>query len=106
MKDCSKYLTDIQWIPIESKTIHFEYDERKSEANIQKHGIDFEEARKIWDDPDYLKVPAKKKGEKRFLAIGMVYGRCLTAVATERGDAIRIISARPASNQEVKRYGA
>ncbi|WP_080799258.1 BrnT family toxin [Arabiibacter massiliensis] len=83
----------------------FFFDYRKNEANIEKHGVSFEEAKGIWLDPDYLKVPAKKSGEKRFLAIGMVDGRCLTAVATNRGNAVRIISARRASKKEAKQYG-
>ncbi len=86
--------------------LKFLYDPRKNEANIEKHGIGFKEAQAIWNDPDLLKIPAKKSGEKRYLVIGMVQGRCLTAVATDRSGAVRIISARRASEQEAKLYGS
>lgn len=82
----------------------FEYDHRKNEANLEKHGISFEEAKAIWDDPNYLKAPAKKRGEKRYLAIGIVNGMHIAAIATDRGDAIRIISARRASKRKVMQY--
>ncbi|MBX9034179.1 BrnT family toxin [Gordonibacter massiliensis (ex Traore et al. 2017)] len=103
--DSDGYPKGIYLIPIDNRLRRFEYDAGKNTANEAKHGVTFEEARRIWDDPDYLRIPAKKKGEKRFMALGMVDGRCLAAVATERGDAIRIISARRASEKEAKRYG-
>ena len=37
----------------------FEYDVKKSEINNKKHGIDFEEAKKLWDDPNLIEIPAK-----------------------------------------------
>lgn len=89
-----------------NEPIRFQYDPSKNEANTEKHGVSFEEAQSIWDDPYFLKVPAKKRGEKRYLAIGMVEGRCLTAVATDRNGTVRIISARRASEKEVKHYGS
>lgn len=85
--------------------LKFEYDSLKNAANTEKRGISFEEAQKIWNDPDYIKVPAKKRGEKRYLVLGMVENRCLAAIATDRGSAVRIISARRASETEAKRYG-
>lgn len=44
----------------------FEFDPRKSETNKQKHGIDFYEAQKIWDDPDFIEIPVKAGDELRF----------------------------------------
>ena len=37
----------------------FEFDERKSQGNLEKHGIDFLEAQELWKDPDLLEIPAK-----------------------------------------------
>ena len=47
-----------------------EYDIDKSLANRQKHGIDFAEAQSLWNDPDYIEIPAKNVDEPRFLVIG------------------------------------
>ena len=59
--------------------MRFEWDRAKSEANEAKHGISFEEARELWDDPDALAVPARKRGERRFMLIAS-----LPATDTER----------------------
>jgi uncharacterized DUF497 family protein len=50
----------------------FELDERKSEANVAKHGIDFIDAQILWKDPDYLEISAKTLDEPRFLFIGKI----------------------------------
>ncbi|MFR7754718.1 MAG: BrnT family toxin [Bacteroidales bacterium] len=82
----------------------FEYDEHKNELNIEKHKVSFEEAQEIWDDPDSVVFPARKRGEKRKLAIGATYTAVFSVVHTIRGEAIRLISARRATEKEVKRY--
>lgn len=82
----------------------FEFDERKNESNIEKHKVSFEEVQAIWEDPDLLVVPARKKGEKRQLAIGKAYAVVFSVVHTKRGEAIRIISARCSTEREVERY--
>lgn len=84
--------------------MEFEWDERKAEANLDKHGVSFEEVTAIWDDVNLLIVPARHRLEKRFLAIGSVYIATYTVVHTERGDAIRIISARLATDKERRAY--
>ncbi len=81
----------------------FEYDARKSSINEQKHGIDFKEAERLWDGI-YVKLNARKRGERRFLYIGMIDGRHWTVVVTMRGDKKRIISARKSTKSEVKLY--
>ncbi len=49
----------------------FEYDENKSQTNQSKHGINFNDAQLLWDDPDLVEIPAKNAGnEIRFLVIG------------------------------------
>ncbi len=45
----------------------FEYDENKSQSNLSKHGIDFVEAKKLWEDPNFLEIPTRTQDELRFL---------------------------------------
>lgn len=82
----------------------FEFDLYKNESNIEKHKVSFEEAILIWDDPDLLVLPAKKRGEKRKLAIGKSYSVLFSVVHTMRGCTIRIISARRSTSREVRCY--
>lgn len=82
----------------------FEFDKSKNESNIEKHKVSFEEVRAIWEDPDLMIVSAKKRGEKRQMAIGRAYTVMFSVVHTKRGEAIRIISARRSTKKEVQRY--
>lgn len=50
----------------------FEYDKEKSQLNLAKHGIDFEAAQSLWDNPDLLEIRAKTTEETRFLVIGVI----------------------------------
>ena len=50
----------------------FEYDPAKNESNKAKHGIDFEEAKALWDDVDRLEAPIMRPGEKRYLLVGLI----------------------------------
>jgi uncharacterized DUF497 family protein len=72
----------------------FEYDSRKSHSNRVKHGIDFDEAQRLWDDELYLEIPARDLDEPRFLVIGKIAGKHWSAVVTYRAGNIRIISVR------------
>jgi len=82
----------------------FEYDVKKSEINSKKHGIDFEEAKKLWDDPNLIEIPAKTIDEPRYLIIGKIGEKHWSAIITYRGEKIRIISVRRARKEEVKIY--
>ena len=82
----------------------FEFDERKSQGNLEKHGIDFLEAQELWKDPDLLEIPAKTIDEPRFLVIGRIKGKHWSAVVTPRGSSIRIISVRRSRTEEVTIY--
>jgi len=82
----------------------FEYDKQKSQANLDKHGIDFVRAQKLWSDPDLIEIPAKTLDEPRFLVIGRIEGKHWSAVITHRSDNIRIISVRRARSEEVTLY--
>lgn len=82
----------------------FEFDERKSQANAKKHGIDFTEAQELWSDPDLIEIPAKTVDEPRFLVIGRIRGKHWSAVITHRSVRIRLISVRRSRPEEVALY--
>ena len=82
----------------------FEFDDDKSQANFEKHGIDFEAAQTLWRDPDLLEVQAKTEGEPRYLIVGRIGAKHWSAVVTYRNDRIRLISVRRARNGEVELY--
>ena len=84
--------------------MNFEFDPDKSAANKAKHGIDFEEAQRLWADPWLLEAPARTDDEPRFLAIGRIGPRHWSAVCVRRGDNVRIISVRRARRKEIERY--
>jgi uncharacterized DUF497 family protein len=76
----------------------------KSQINLKKHGVDFEQAQKIWEDESWLEIPARTIDETRFLVIGKIAGKCWSAVITYHGDNIRIISVRRSRLEEVSLY--
>ena len=82
----------------------FEYDPEKDRLNQEKHHVSFEEASDIWLDPNLLVLHAKKRGEKRLMAIGRAYSVIYSVVHTKRGTAIRLISARRATERERRAY--
>ena len=85
----------------------FEWDDSKAKSNLAKHGVSFEEAATVFGDPLSLTIPdpAHSQVEKRFVIIGQSQQRKLLVVAhTERGDNLRVISARRASQRERKAY--
>jgi uncharacterized protein len=82
----------------------FEYDEDKSKANVAKHGIDFVEAQRLWDDLDLLEIPARTDDEPRFLVVGMIDDKHWSAVITYRDANVRIISVRRSRNEERELY--
>jgi uncharacterized DUF497 family protein len=82
----------------------FEFDARKSEANLAKHGIDFIAAQRLWEDPDLLEIPARTEDELRWLIVGRISTKHWSAVVTSRGEVIRIISVRRSRDEEVALY--
>ena len=82
----------------------FEYDPNKSQSNLLKHGIDFEQAQTLWLDPNMLEVQAKSEDESRFLVIGKIKDLHWSAVITYRRGLIRMISVRRARKTEVQLY--
>jgi hypothetical protein len=89
-------------------SLEFEWDARKEALNRRKHGVSFEEAATAFADARSLTVPDPDHSvdEDRFVLLGMSYrGRLLVVVHTERGDNLRIISARRATKSERRQYG-
>ena len=84
--------------------MEFEFNKNKSEINKHKHGIDFYEARKLWDDTDFIEIPVKTVDEPRFLVIGKILGKHWSGVITYRSEKIRIISVRRSRKEEVEIY--
>jgi len=84
--------------------MEFEFNEAKSRANQDKHGIDFREAQRLWDDPDLLEIPARMVDEPRSLVIGRMHECYWSAVITYRHDRVRIISVRRARREEIRLY--
>jgi len=85
----------------------FEWDKRKAEANLRRHGVSFEEAQTIFTDPLAITLPDPdhSEDEERFIDIGMSDNqRVLVVGYTERGQRIRLIHARKASARERKQY--
>jgi uncharacterized DUF497 family protein len=81
----------------------FEYDPAKSVTNKLKHGINFDEAQRLWGNT-LLEIPSQYEGESRALFIGLIEDKHWTAVVTRREGAIRIISCRRSRNEEVSWY--
>ncbi len=87
----------------------FEWDQKKARSNALKHGITFAEAVTVFADPHTLTIVDHRhsEAEDRFATLGRsVSGKMLVVVHTDRGDNLRIISARPASRRERKQYEA
>ena len=90
--------------------MRIEWDPRKDEENLEKHGISFEEAAQLLletTDPMEVFDTAHSDEEDRFVAIGSVARGVIVVVFTERDDGtVRIISAREATRREEREYEA
>jgi uncharacterized DUF497 family protein len=90
--------------------MQFIWDEDKNRINKAKHGISFETAKRVWDDPHvWIYFDRFENGENRFHAVGVVGGMTfLTVVHTHRDNAgmeiVRIIGARRATRYEKSAY--
>ena len=83
----------------------FEWDESKNQTNILKHGIDFDSAILVFNDPNRIEIYDVEHSleEDRYNTIGLV-DKVLFVVYTERKSLIRMISARPATKKEEELY--
>ena len=86
--------------------MRFQFDPKKAKNNLKKHGISFADAEGVfYDDLAIHLEDISSEGELRFIVIGMSStGQILVIVYTNRGDEIRLISARKATHKEVKSY--
>lgn len=85
----------------------FEWDPAKSRTNRRKHGISFEDARNMWDDPYLLEAHLQSFPEDRWAVIARLPFGIYTAIITYRGEStIRIISVRKSSKREEEAYGS
>jgi uncharacterized DUF497 family protein len=87
--------------------VKFEWDARKAKANVENHGITFEEASTAFADWDSITVPDPEHsiGEERWYLLGVSErGNLLVICHTERGESVRIISAWRADTRQRKQY--
>ena len=87
--------------------MRFEWDDEKAAANLAKHGISFEEAKTVFDNPLYVDFydPDHSFDERRYIIAGESrQGRLLVVSYAERGDVIRLISSREVTPSERRAY--
>ncbi len=85
--------------------MRFEFDPRKSKRNKEKHGIDFVEAQRLWEDENRLEIEARSEDEPRLALIALTEGKLWSAFFTYRGQQrIRLISVRRAREKEEQLY--
>ena len=82
--------------------MRFEWDESKARANRRKHGIDFRDAARVFEDPaaSHSIDDAIDYDEERAQAVGIVDGVTLVIIYVERVERIRLVSARKATKRE------
>jgi uncharacterized DUF497 family protein len=88
-------------------SLRVEWDPEKAAANESKHGVSFSEAATVLSDPLSITLPDPdySSQEERLLLLGQSSsGRLLLVALTERGDAVRLISARPMTSRERRTY--
>ena len=84
----------------------FEWDETKRLSNIEKHGIDFADAKEAFADPAaYTFASQGSANEQRYVTVGTTKGMLAPVISTLRGSVVRIISARAARRSERQLYG-
>ncbi|BAQ66942.1 BrnT family toxin [Geminocystis sp. NIES-3709] len=85
--------------------LEFEWDDQKNIKNQEKHGIRFEDAIEVFDYPMFTEIDDRfDYGEVRVIGIGKKVTIYFTVVYTERGEKIRIISARRSNKKERLKY--
>jgi uncharacterized DUF497 family protein len=87
--------------------MEFDWDRKKNASNRRKHGISFEEARAVFDDPAKVGwlCSDPEDDEVRFMVVGRLRWEIVSVVYTIRGDVLRLISARKANHDERRAYG-
>lgn len=92
--------------PVYTQNDEFEWDDSKSASSVEKHGVSFEEARRVFRDPFAIELLDDRRdyGEDRYVLIGMSDSRVLVVAYTEREARRRIVSARKAEPNERRYY--
>ena len=85
----------------------FDWDPTKARSNLDKHGMPFDYATRVFLDPSLVELDTSRPTdrERRMKAIGAVEGRVFSVVYTMRGNTCRIISARRCNAKEERAYG-
>ena len=84
--------------------MYFTYDPMKSKGNLEKHGIGFEEAQELWQDPWRRVEVLVRNGERRNMLLARYGGTVWVAIFAMRGETVRIISVRRATGKEISAY--
>ena len=88
-------------------SLTFEWDERKADDNLRKHGVSFDEAKTVFNDPFSVTIydPDHSRDEQRYIDIGLSSkGRLIVVSYTETREKIRIINSREATKKEEREY--
>jgi uncharacterized DUF497 family protein len=88
-------------------SLTFEWDEKKADENLRKHGVSFDEAKTVFNDPFSVTIydPDHSSNEQRYVDIGLsLKGRLIVLSYSERGETIRLISSRKATRKEQRDY--
>lgn len=80
--------------------IEFEFDPLKSQTNLLKHGIDFNDAQALWQDDGRVVLSSRHEHEPRYLVIGQIDNKTWTAIYAMRNENIRLISVRRSRKME------
>lgn len=83
--------------------MEFEFSPEKSAANLKKHGLSLDEAKRLWEAAA-VEVKARTVGEERFMIIGRLGDKLYSCIYTMRGETIRLISARRSHRKEERLY--
>ena len=85
--------------------MEFTWSERKRAVNLREHGLDFVDARLVFEGLTFTYEDARfEYGEQRFVTLGLLAGVPVSIAHTESEDEIRVISFRKATSREAKRY--
>ncbi len=88
------------------KNMEYEWDPKKAKTNLVKHSVAFADAVSVFSDDSAITIKDEYPGEERFVTMGVDgLGRVLVVAYTWRGETIRIISARKATERERRLYG-
>lgn len=86
--------------------MHFEWDENKRKANLEKHGLDLMDGIRLFDGRPVYSYPSQRGDENRFVSVGILEDEFVAIVWTERDAGIRLISLRRVRDVEKREYYA